>query len=218
MHRLVRVLLAAVLLLAAPAHAQVVGGGLGSYSMAPGDVLRIGIWREPDLGGEFIVDVDGVVTLPLLGRLTVAGVPVDQLHTRLMEQYSVHLRNPSITITPRRRVNVFGEVRAPGLYAVDPTVSLAGAIAMAGGATEDGDLRRIRIVREGTEIRQRVGVAEALTMADLRSGDQIIVDRRSWFDRNSATLLGTAINVLATIVTTLIVLNASDNGGEGTGS
>lgn len=219
MHRLLHVLLAAVLLVAAaPAPAQNGSGAQESYSMAPGDLLRIQIWREPDLGGEFIVDVNGVVTLPLLGRVDVTGVPVDQLQTRLMERYSVHLRNPSITITPRRRVNVFGEVRTPGLYAVDPTVSLAGAIALAGGATDNGDLRRIRIVREGAEIRQRVGVAETLTAADIRSGDQIIVERRGWFERNSPMLLGTAINVLATILTTLIVLSASDNGGDGDGT
>ena len=213
MHRLVRVLFVAVLALwAAPAPAQT--GGQGTYSLAPGDLLRIQIWREPDLGGEFIVDVDGVVTLPLLGRVPVAGVPVDQLHANLMQQYAVHLRNPSITITPRRRVNIFGEVRTPGLYPVDPTVSLAGAIALAGGATEAGDLRRIRILREGTELRQRVGVAETLNSADIRSGDQIIVERRSWLERNSPMLLGTAINVVATIVTTLIILSANDGGGE----
>jgi protein involved in polysaccharide export with SLBB domain len=212
MRRLVRVLLVAVLALwAAPAPAQT--AGQGTYSLAPGDLLRIQIWREPDLGGEFIVDVDGVVTLPLLGRVPVAGVPVDQLHANLMQQYAVHLRNPSISITPRRRVNIFGEVRAPGLYPVDPTVSLAGAIALAGGATEDGDLRRIRILREGAELRQRVGVAETLNSADIRSGDQIIVERRSWLERNSPMLLSTAINVVATIVTTLIILNA--NGGDG---
>ncbi len=215
MHRLVRVLLIAVLALAAvPASAQ--PGGQGSYSLAPGDVLRIDIWREPGLSGEFLVDIGGVVTLPLLGRQSVSGVPVDQLHERLMEQYAAHLRNPSITITPRRRVNIFGEVRQPGLYPLDPTITLAGAIALAGGATEDGNLSRIRILREGQEIRSRVGTAETLANADVRSGDQIIVERRGWFDRNSPVLFGSAINVLTTIITTLIILAANnDGGGEG---
>jgi protein involved in polysaccharide export with SLBB domain len=215
MHRLVRVLIAAVLALAAaPAPAQT--GGQGSYSLAPGDLLRIDIWREQDLSGEFLVDVDGVVTLPLLGRQQVVGVPVSQLHDRLMEQYATHLRNPSITITPRRRVNIFGEVRQPGLYPLDPTVTLAGAIALAGGATETGNLSRIRILRDGQEIRSRVGTAETLAAADVRSGDQIIVDRRGWLDRNSPMLLGSAINVLTTIITTLIILaNTSNGGGDG---
>ena len=212
MHRLLRVLLAIVLALAAaPAIAQTAASG--SYSLAPGDLLRVDIWREPDLSGEFLVDIDGVVTLPLLGRQTVTGVPVAQLHDRLMEQYATHLRNPSITITPRRRVNIFGEVRQPGLYPLDPTVTLAGAIALAGGATETGNLARIRILREGQEIRSRVGTAETLAAADVRSGDQIIVDRRGWFDRNSPMLLGSAINVLTTIITTLIILASNDNGG-----
>ncbi|HYW12533.1 MAG TPA: polysaccharide biosynthesis/export family protein [Longimicrobium sp.] len=223
MLRLARVF--ALLLLAAgavPASAQTgavaQAGGQVTYSLAPGDLLRIDIWRERDLSGEFIVDVDGVVTLPLLGRQNVTGVPMDQLHARLMEQYAVHLRNPSITITPRRRVNIFGEVRTPGLYPLDPTVSLAGAIALAGGATELGDLQRIRILRGGQELRERVGVAETLAAADIRSGDQIIVERRGWFERNSPMLLGTAINVLATIVTTLIILSANGDDGGGSGT
>jgi protein involved in polysaccharide export with SLBB domain len=213
MHRLLRVLLAAVLALSAAAPALAQTAASGSYSLAPGDLLRIEIWREPDLSGEFLVDIDGVVTLPLLGRQTVTAVPVAQLHDRLMEQYATHLRNPSITITPRRRVNIFGEVRQPGLYPLDPTVTLAGAIALAGGATESGNLSRIRILREGQEIRSRVGTAETLAAADVRSGDQIIVDRRGWLDRNSPMLLGSAINVLTTIVTTLIILASNDNGG-----
>jgi polysaccharide biosynthesis/export protein len=181
------------------------------YSLEPGDALQIDIWREQDLSGEFVVNADGVITLPLLGRQTVAGVPVERLHDQLMEQYSAHLRNPSITITPKRRVNIFGEVNRPGLYALDPTVSLAGAIAMAGGATEAGNLTRILIVRDGMEIRQGVGGAETLTAADVRSGDQIIVGRRSWFDRNSALLMGSALNVVTTIITTLIILNNNSN-------
>jgi protein involved in polysaccharide export with SLBB domain len=46
-----------------------------SVVLQPGDMIRVAIWREEDLSGEFPVDVDGTVTFPLLGERSVAGMP-----------------------------------------------------------------------------------------------------------------------------------------------
>ncbi len=66
-------------------------------ALSPGDVVRISIWREPDLSGEFLVDEDGVVTLPLLGKRSVLNVPLSRLRDTLIADYGVQLRNPSVT-------------------------------------------------------------------------------------------------------------------------
>jgi protein involved in polysaccharide export with SLBB domain len=168
---------------------------IATVSLRPGDVLRIEIWREPDLTGEYLVDEVGEVTLPLLGTRRVTGQSVRDLRDTLIEEYRVHLRNPSISIIPLRRINVLGEVARPGLYSVDPTVSLAGAVALAGGATQNGDLNRVRIIRGGETIRERVGAGETLSTLDVQSGDQVIVDRRSWFERNSTFVVSMLISV-----------------------
>lgn len=165
-----------------------------AITLRPGDLLRIQVWREPDLAGEFQVDVDGVVILPLIGEKRVTGIPVRRLREVLIEDYQVHLRNPSINITPLRRIHVLGAVRQGGVYPVDPTVTLADAVALAGGTVEGGDLRRIRIVRRGEVIRERVAAGETLREVDLRSGDQIYVERRPWIQRNGATLIGMGIS------------------------
>jgi polysaccharide export outer membrane protein len=172
----------------------------GVISLQPGDLVRVSIYREPDLSGEFLVDEDGVVTFPLIGEQRVSGVPMRRLREMLMEAYRVHIRNPSIVITPLRRINVLGEVQRPGLYPVDPTVSLAGAVALAGGATNQGDLRKIRIVREGRVYTARVGAGELLSSLGVRSGDEIYVGRRSWVERNSALLLSLATSFTTTII------------------
>jgi protein involved in polysaccharide export with SLBB domain len=164
-----------------------------AITLRPGDLLRIQVWREPDLAGDFQVDVDGVVILPLIGEKRVTGVPVRRLREMLIEDYRVHLRNPSINITPLRRIHVLGSVRQPGMYPVDPTVTLADAVALAGGTVEGGDLRRIRIVRRGEVIQERVAAGETLREVDLRSGDQIYVERRPWLQRNGATIVSMAI-------------------------
>lgn len=165
-----------------------------AITLRPGDLLRIQIWREPDLQGDFQVDVDGVVILPLIGEKRVTGIPVRRLREVLIEDYQVHLRNPSINITPLRRIHVLGSVRQAGMYPVDPTVTLADAVALAGGTVDGGDLRRIRIIRRGVVIRERVAAGETLRQVDLNSGDQIYVERRPWLQRNGTTLIGMGIS------------------------
>jgi protein involved in polysaccharide export with SLBB domain len=171
--------------------------------LQPGDALGIEIWREPDLSGEFLVNENGTVTLPLLGDRRVIGVPVPVLRDQLISAYREELRNPSISITPLRRVYVLGEVNRPGLHAVDPTVSLAGAVALAGGANPQGDLRRIRVIRGSEEILHGIPVETALTAVDIRSGDQIFIDRRNWFERNSAVLVSSAVGITSIVISLL---------------
>jgi protein involved in polysaccharide export with SLBB domain len=168
-----------------------------------GDLLRVEIWREGDLSGEFLVDQNGDVILPLLGERHVTGMPIQELRASLLTEYRRELRNPSITITPLRRIYVLGEVNRPGLLSVDPTVSLAGVIALAGGANANGDLRRITVIRSGETVRENVTATRMLAQLDVRSGDQILVGRRSWFDRNSTFLVSAVLSVTSIVITLL---------------
>lgn len=201
-------LLLAALLPAAPLGAQdaveAQGASDSRIVLYPGDLIRVQVYREQELNGEFLVDEEGRAVLPLIGEQRVAGVPIRELRTQLVEAYRQHLRNPSISITPLRRITVIGEVVRPGLLVVDPTVSLAAAIGMAGGATPDGDMRRVNIVRDGRVFRDQVGMGETLSGADIRSGDQIIVQQRSWFSRNS-TFLVSALLTLASVISSIVV-------------
>lgn len=171
--------------------------------LLPGDALQVQIWREPELSGEFIVDEIGNVSLPLLGVVPVRGVPFDELRDQLIESYRVEIRSPSITIRPLRRIYVLGEVNRPGLQALDPTLSLAGAVALAGGASPLGDLGRMTIVREGREIDAPVGPERDLASIGIRSGDQIYVGRRSWLERNTPFVTSTVLGVAGIIVAIL---------------
>jgi protein involved in polysaccharide export with SLBB domain len=172
-------------------------------TLAPGDIIRVAVWREADLSGEFLVNENGVVTFPLLGEINVLEIPISQLRDRLIQRYSVDLRNPSITVTPLRRIYVLGEVTKPGLYTVDPTISLAGAVALAGGATPSGDLERLRVIRNGVVIVDRAAAQSSLSVVNMRSDDQVFVDRRGWFDRNS-TFAASALLSIVTVTITLL--------------
>jgi polysaccharide biosynthesis/export protein len=191
-----------VLTLLAPRLAQAQEPALNAdrVTLRPGDVVRVMIWREDDLSGEFAVNENGMVTLPLLGEKQASGIEMQQLRGTLIDEYRIHLRNPSITITPLRRINVLGEVNRPGLYEVDPTITLAGAVALAGGTNPQGDLDQIRIVRQGEVIRERVAASSSLQVVDIRSGDQIFVGRRGWFDRHSTFVVSVLLSVTSILI------------------
>ena len=208
-----RLLLSAALLLLAPVTARAQNAA-DQVVLRPGDVLRVAIWREPDLSGDFQVNEKGTIIFPMLGERPVANMPLAQLREQLMREYLVQLRNPSITIIPLRRVNILGEVRSPGLYSVDPTVSLLGALAMAGGSTPEGDLQRVSLTRAGARMSERLSATESLDRLDVRSGDQLVVQRRTWMSRNSATVVASLISLFTAITTTLIVIGTRNGGSS----
>ncbi|HVX40764.1 MAG TPA: polysaccharide biosynthesis/export family protein [Gemmatimonadaceae bacterium] len=170
------------------------------FSLEPGDVVRVEVWREKDLSGEFQVDERGRLTLPMLGSLSVVNRPWDGLRDSLLTAYGEQLRNPSVVLTPLRRVQVLGEVTKPGNYLADPTLSLAGLVALAGGATPGGDLRRVRVVRAGKTIVNSASVESLLLQAGVKSNDQIFVDRRPWVERNGQFLASTLISTAGIVI------------------
>jgi polysaccharide export outer membrane protein len=198
---MLRLILFALLLAVLPAPAAAQGSPSDVVTLLPGDVVRVHVWREEDLSGEFLVDETGVVTLPLLGERRVIGIPMRQLRDQLIADYREQLRNPSITIVPLRRINVLGDVNQPGLYLADPTITLAAAIGLAGGTSPTGSMSRVRILRNGQVVQNRPGAAVALNTIDVRSGDQIIVGSRSWFVRNAPYAISTGISLVTLLFT-----------------
>lgn len=200
--RVMRAALVVLTLLAArPGAAR--GQTSAELGVAPGDFIRVEIWQEKDLSGDFLVNPDGAAVLPLLGPQKVAGIPVVTLRDSLVQRYRRYLRNPSINVTPLRRVQVLGEVNRPGVYTMDPTVSLTGLLALASGPNSNGDPRKIRIVRDGQVYRARVGAGMTLVEADVRSGDQVVVGPKNWFVRNSTFVVSMALSVPATLIAVL---------------
>jgi protein involved in polysaccharide export with SLBB domain len=167
-------------------------------ALKPGDLVRLRIWREEDLSGEFQVNAAGIVVFPRLGEYDVNAETAEHLVTRLVVDYRRYLLNPSIEVTVLRRVNILGAVTKPGIYNVDPTVTIADALALAGGVTTIGNGERIQIIRNGLEVSNSVSQRTRIGDSPLESGDQIFVPERSLFQRNTAlyaTLISSAVTV-----------------------
>ncbi|MFC1660012.1 polysaccharide biosynthesis/export family protein [Gemmatimonadota bacterium] len=180
-----------------PTDAALLAGG-EPEPLQPGDAVRIRFSRETELGGTFRVDEFGMVVLPLLGERTVQGLSPPLLRREIRSEYEVQLRNQAVEVTPLRRIRILGEVRNPGLIDVDATMSLDDAIALAGGATNLGDLKHVSLVRGGEEVASGLDVTHPVT-AGVHSGDQVYVPMRSWVSRNSTMLVGVLISSAASI-------------------
>ncbi|MEN8144188.1 MAG: polysaccharide biosynthesis/export family protein [Gemmatimonadota bacterium] len=178
---------------------------LSSSSLQPGDAVRLEVFREPEISREYQVDERGVVVFPLIGERDVTGFAPDSLRTTLVEAYSKYLREPSISVTLLRRINILGEVRSPGLYPVDATMSLADALALAGGVSPAGNSKDIRLIRSGQTLRQDLNQTTLVGSSRIRSGDQIVVGQRSWISRNPGALVSIIAGALT--ATAIIVTN-----------
>jgi polysaccharide export outer membrane protein len=173
-------------------------------ALRPGDIVRLRIWREPDLSGEFPVNEAGEIVFPKLGPVTVTGTGADSLKRLLIASYSAYLRDPSIEITLLRRVTILGAVRNPGVYPVDMTITVADAMALAGGAAEDGRADRVELRRAGKKLTVNLSSQTRLADTPLRSGDQIYFPQRSWLSRNTGLVAG-SLTALTGIVVSILV-------------
>lgn len=196
-----RLLILAVLVTVSWPHAA---NAQDPQALRPGDLIRLNIWREPDMSGQYIVDEAGTVVFPRVGEYSVLGETPATLEAKLLADYRQYLRNPSIDVTVLRRVLILGAVNDPGLKHVDPTVTIRDALAMAGGATALGDQNKIRIIRDNQEIAVDVSVDTRIVESIIRSGDQIYVPERSWVSRNS-NVVATGLSASVALIIALFI-------------
>jgi protein involved in polysaccharide export with SLBB domain len=170
-----------------------------ALALRPGDAVRLRVWREPELSGDFPVDESGIVVLPKLGPRRVDTEHPDSLKRWILAAYSEFLRNPSIEVLLVRRIQVLGAVRNPGLYPVEPMMTVADAIALAGGTTPQGRSNKVELRRQGERVPGKLAGRLLIGESSIRSGDQIFVPERSWISRNPGIVIG-AVGLLTSII------------------
>jgi len=108
------------------------------YSLGVGDQLRVTVFGQEDLSGEFKVDSAGRITLPLVGGLTVTGQTVDEVEEMVVDALTPdYFQNPivSIEVLVYRDFFIIGEVANPGPYPYVGKMTVITGVAMAGGFT-----------------------------------------------------------------------------------
>jgi len=127
---------------------------LESYTLGSGDKVRVIVFGETDLGGEFVVDDAGFLRLPLIGQLSAAGRTLRQLEDDIAERLAAqYLRNPrvSVEVLNYRPFYIIGEVNKPGEYPFVANMSVLNAIAVAGGYTYRANESSVYIRRKGSK-------------------------------------------------------------------
>ena len=121
--------------------------------LAAGDRIRLTVYGEDKLSGEYQIDPDGSVSLPLAGTVQAAGLTKPELERSLATQLKGgYLRNPRVTVdvVSYRPFYVLGEVQKPGEYQFRSGLNVLSAIAVAGGATYRAHTAKVYIQRSGT--------------------------------------------------------------------
>ncbi len=129
------------------------------YVMGPGDQLRVNVFGQSDLSGEFLIDGSGSISLPLIGNVNVGGLTV-----RRVEEAIVGKLKPDYLINPRVSVEVLnyrpfyiiGEVKKPGSYAFVNGMKVINAVAIGGGYTYRARENNIFITRDNDPKRQKI--------------------------------------------------------------
>jgi polysaccharide export outer membrane protein len=128
------------------------------YRLGTGDKVRVIVFDETDLGGEFQIDDGGYIRLPLVGQLKAAGNSPRDLETHIAAALADgYLNAPrvSVEVTEYRPFYIIGEVNKPGQYAYVNDMTALNAVALGGGYTGKASDSSVYIRHEGeTEERQ----------------------------------------------------------------
>lgn len=156
---------------------QALEQSLSDYRLGPGDQLRITVYDEPSLSGEFVVSPQGKISFPLVEEVNAQGLTV--------KEFSKHLESVLLTYVKAPRVNsevlvyrpfyILGEVTKPGTYPFAAGLTVQNAAATAGGFTYRADTRRVFIKHVGEE---RESEYPLTSKTPVQPGDTVRISER----------------------------------------
>ena len=157
------------------------------YTLNPGDVLNISVWKEEGLDREVVVLPDGMISFPLAGTIKAAGETPQSLQAIVAARLLPYIPEPLVTVSVKQTagnfVYVVGQVRRPGGFPVSGLLDVMQALSLAGGLTPFASESRIVVLRKdaGKQLSfpfryDRVQAGLALeSNIELRPGDVVVV-------------------------------------------
>lgn len=143
------------------------------YRIAPSDLIEFDIFGIPNMQRAVRVNASGLVSLPLIGAVQVAGLTGQQAEQMIAAKYAEkYLQDPQVSIFIKefttQRVTIEGAVLKPGIYPVTGQLSLLQALALAGGYAQYAELTEIMLYRSGAN-----GQRQAMTfdLEKVRAGE-----------------------------------------------
>jgi len=122
-----------------------------AYTVNPGDVLSIVVWKEPDLQRQVIVRPDGLFSFPLVGDISAEGNSIEQIRNNVAEHLEKYIPDPVVTVAAEslagNSVYVIGQVQRPGIIPAVGQIDVMQALSIGGGMSVFAQLSDIKILR-----------------------------------------------------------------------
>jgi len=177
-----------------------------SKPFKPGDGILISTFPDTAsfLNKTFPIDDMGYVDFPIVGKIAVSSMTVEELSTFIKEKFQQYIRTPNISIKPMLRISLIGGFITPGLHYVDYSMSMWDAVRLGGGPSLEAGLKDMVWERDGEEVVDDIlpyfekGIS--LKNMGFKSGDQLVTPTAL------PTSLGESVEFvmgLATFVTSL---------------
>jgi polysaccharide export outer membrane protein len=157
------------------------------YKIGAQDVLRIDVWKEPEISRTAPVRPDGRISLPLINDVQAAGLTAAQLAAVIADGLRKYITNPQVTVgvteINSRRVYVTGEVTRPGAFPLLPNMTVLQALSSSGGFSQFAKLKSIYVLRteDGKQMKHPFNYKEVVSgrkpelNIPLQPGDVIVV-------------------------------------------
>ncbi len=148
-----------------------------------GDRILLKVEGDSALSDTFTVVAGPAVQLPVIGAVSLAGVPRTGIEDHMRRQLARYLKDPVVHARALIRVSILGAVTRPGFYAVPTDLVLSDALMVAGGPTQEAKVEKMRIQRGGARIwtgaKLQAAIARGATLEELglRAGDRIDVPK-----------------------------------------
>lgn len=147
------------------------------YQLAPGDIILVDVFAEPELSKEYTVDESGAVSFSLIGEVSVIGLRTKEVEAVLKKRLEAgYLVNPKLNVTVKsyRAVYINGQVRSPNGYPFVPGMTVRKLISLAGGFTERASRSRIFVIADNAGANEKP--KKVKLDATVRPGDIISVE------------------------------------------
>jgi polysaccharide biosynthesis/export protein len=157
------------------------------YKLHQGDTVLVSVWREDTLQKQAIVLPDGSITLPLIGRVDVAGLTTPEAEQRITVKLKEYLPDPVVSVVVAgiegNRAYVMGKVMHPGSLIINGPISVLQAISIVGGFekfADEGGIKVIRAKSDGQEVipvnySDIISGKNTSTNIQLKAGDTVVV-------------------------------------------
>lgn len=142
------------------------------FTLGPGDVIDVYVWRYADLNQKIRVDPYGKIHYPFVGEIDVTGKSINTVRDLIAKGLSRYYVNPVVKVSvdaiQSQKVFVLGEVESPGVFPIDTPMNVLDAITRSEGFTRDADQKKIILIRRNPEQieLQSIDIKSLLEMGD----------------------------------------------------